>query len=82
MPAEGWVISNGWLAVEVVIAVTGTTNAVEAANDNVCAQGVTSAEGAVGIVGGADDLRAIVSDLSRGDGSRSRKEECLDKHFD
>ncbi len=59
LPAEGWVISKGWLAVEVVIAVTGTTNAVEAADDDVCAQGVTSAEGAVGIVGGADDLRAI-----------------------
>jgi hypothetical protein len=37
LPAEGWVISNGWRAVEVVIAVTGTTNAVEAADDDVCA---------------------------------------------
>lgn len=82
MPAGCRVESDRWLAVEVVVAVAGTSDTVDAADDDVCGQRVTGAEITIGVVGGADDLRAIEGDLSRRDGSRCRKEECLDEHVD
>lgn len=82
MPALGWVVAERWIAIEVIVAVTWASDAVDTADDDVCAQGVTGAEGSVGVVGGTDDLRAIVGDLSRCEGSRCREEDCLDEHVD
>jgi hypothetical protein len=59
LPAGCRVESNGWIAVEVVVAVAGTGDTVDAADDDVCGEGVTGAEGTIGVVGGADDLRAV-----------------------
>jgi hypothetical protein len=59
LPALCRVVTDRWLAVEIVVAVTWTSDAVDAADDDVCAQGVTGAEVSVGVVGGTDDLRAI-----------------------
>ena len=59
MPAGCREVSNGRLAIEVVVAVARTSDTVYAADDDVCAEGVTGAEGTVGVVGGTDDLRAI-----------------------
>jgi len=82
LPACRREIPNWWLAVQVIVAVTGTGDAVDAADDDVCAQGVAGAEGAVGGVGWTDDLAAVVGDLGRCQGSRCCEEECLDKHVD
>jgi hypothetical protein len=54
--AECWVESNRWLAVKVVVAVTRTGDTVDTADDDVCAQGISSTEVAVGVVGRADDV--------------------------
>ncbi len=59
MPAGCRVESNGRLAIEVVVAIARTSDTVDAANDDVCAEGVTGAEGTVGVVGGTDDLGTI-----------------------
>jgi len=59
LPAGCRKVSNGRLAIEVVVAVARTSNTVDAADDDVCAEGVTGAEGTVWIVGRTDDLRAI-----------------------
>ena len=59
MPTCGREVPNGWVAVEVIVTVTGTGDAVDAADDDVCAQRVAGAEGAVGVVGRADDLAAV-----------------------
>ena len=59
MPAGCREVSNGRLAIEVVVAVARTSDTVDTADDDICAEGVTGAEGTVGVVGGTDDLRAI-----------------------
>jgi len=59
LPAGCRKVSNGRLAIEVVVAVARTSDTVDAADDDVCAEGVTGAEGTVGVVGRTDDLRAI-----------------------
>lgn len=56
MIAECWVESNRWLAVKVVVAVTRTGDTVDTADDDVCAQRISSTEVAVGVVGRADDV--------------------------
>jgi hypothetical protein len=59
LPASRREVPNRWLAVKVIVAVAWFRNAVDAADDNVCAQRLAGAEGTVGHVGRTDDLAAV-----------------------